>query len=262
VSRARLRRALSARDHAEAAIVPLLERHAARLEQLSDAQWLSDAEAQSRLHRNAQRLYDLDAVALGADGMLPAIASWIAASPGLAAIKARDAALARTPLAPLPQPASVAEASNLAMVRDAIRRLRPVLAERAGIAIVLPDAPSLAAQLGVPQATDWASDVLVEVIRFLGAEEPDLLLLLGTEPVIDGTIESLAEFFGMALLPIGAAAPAGVVILSAADFCALDASCAVPAGWLYTTESELDPASDPQRVKSVIGLLRERGKKG
>jgi hypothetical protein len=114
----------------------------------------------------------------------------------------------------------------------------------------------------VPQATDWASDVLIEVIRFLGTEEPDLLLLLATEPAVDGTIESLAEFFGMALVPIGAAAPADVVILSAADFCALDESLVVPSGWLYTTESELDPASDPQRVKSAISLLRARSKKG
>jgi hypothetical protein len=147
-------------------------------------------------------------------------------------------------------------------VRDAMRRLRPVLAERAGIAIVLPDAQSLATQLGVPQATDWASDTLTEVIRFLGSEEPDLLLLLGTEPAVDGTIESLAEFFGMALVPIGTAAPADVAILSAADFCSLDASSALPTGWLYTTGSEIDPASDPQRVKSVIGLLRARSGSG
>jgi len=246
------------RYEAEAAIVPLLERHAARLEQLSDARWLSDAEAQARLHRNAQRLYDLDAVAIGAQGLVPAIASWMAASPGLAAVKARDAVLARTRLASSPEPASVAEASNLAIVRDAIRRLKPVLAERAGIAIVLPDAPTLAAQLGVPQATDWASNALVEVIRFLGAEEPDLLLLSATEPTVDATIESLAEFFGIALVPIGAAAPEGVVILSAADFCALDESSAIPRGRLYTTDGEIDPASDPQRVRSVIDLLRAR----
>jgi hypothetical protein len=252
---------LSARDHADAAIVPLLERHAARLEQLSDAHWLGDAEAQARLHRNAQRLYDVDAVAIGAEGLIPAIASWITASPGLAAIKARDAVLAGTPLPSLLQPASVAEASNIAIVRDAIRRLRTVIAERAGIAIVLPDAAALAEQLGVPQATDWAGDVLTEVIRSLGAEEPDLLLLLGTEPIVDGTIESLAEFFGIAALSIGAAAPAGAVILSAADFSALDENRELPAGWIYTTASEIEPASDPQRVKSAIGLLRTRGKK-
>ena len=195
--------------------MPLLERHAARLEQVTDEQRLVDAEAQARLHRNAQRLYDLDAVALGAEGTLPAIASWLAASAGFDPTKARGAVLTGTRLSSLPQPASVAEASNLVVVRDAMRRLRPVLGERAGIAIVLPDALGLAAQLGVPQATDWASDMLVEVIRFLGTEEPDLLLLLGTEPAVDGTIESLAEFFGMALVPIGAAAPADVVILSA-----------------------------------------------
>ncbi len=262
MSRARLRRASPSRDHAEPAIVPLLERHAARLEQVTDEQRLSDAEAQARLHRNAQRLYDLDAVALGAEGTLPAIASWLAASPEFGLTNARGAVLARTRLASLPEPASLAEASNLVVVRDAMRRLRPVLAERAGIAIVLPDALSLAAQLGVPQATDWANDALIEVIRFLGAEEPDLLLLLGTEPAVDGRIESLAEFFGMTLVPIGAAAPADVVILSAADFCAFDASCAMPTGWLYTTGSELDPGSDPQRIKSVIGLLRARSRNG
>jgi hypothetical protein len=247
---------LSIRDRAEAAIVPLIEQHAARLEQITDERRLIDAEAQARMHRNAQRLYDLDAVAIGGEGMLPAIAALMAASPGLAVAKARNEVLARTRIASLPPPTSVAEALNLLVARDAIRRLRPVLGERAGIAIVLPDASVLAAQLGGPEATDWASEVLVEVIRFFGAEEPDALLLLGTEPVVDGTIESLTEFFGMALVPIGPAAPAGVVILSAADFCALDASSAVPTGWLYTTDAELDLASDPQRVKSAITLLR------
>ncbi len=261
MSRTRLRRALSARDHADPAIVPLVERHAARLEQLSDAHWLGDAEAQARLHRNAQRLYDVDAVALGAEGTLPAVACWMAASAGLSVTKAREAVLAGTPLPSLPQPASIADASNLAIVRDAIRRLRTVLAERAGIAIVLPDAAALAQQLGVPQATDWAGDVLTEVIRSLGVEEPDLLLLLGTEPTVDGTIESLAEFFGIAAVSIGAAAPAGAVILSAADFSALDENRELSAGWFYTTASEIEPASDPQRVKSAIGLLRTRGKK-
>ncbi len=250
------------RDRAEAAIVPLLEQHAARLEQITDERRLIDAEAQARMHRNAQRLYDLDAVAIGGEAMLPGIAAWMAASPGLAVTKARDAVLARTPLMSLPQPTSIAEASNLLVARDTIRRLRPVLGDRAGIAIVLRDASALAAQLGVPEATDWASEALVEVIRFFGAEEPDALLLLGTEPVVDGTIESLAEFFGMALVPIGPAAPAGVVILSAADFCGLDASSAVPTGWLYTTDAEIDPASDPQRVKSAIGLLRKRSGSG
>ena len=221
--------------------MPLIEQHAARLEQVTDEQRLSDAEAQARLHRNAQRLYDLDAVALGAEGMLPAIASWLAASPGLAATKARDAVLTSTRLASLPQPASVAEAFNLVVVRDAIRRLRPVLAERAGLAIALPDASALAAQLGVPQATDWASEALTEVMRFLGAEEPDLLLLLAAEPAVDGTIESLAEFFGMALVPIGAAAPADVVILSAARLLRARHEYTVPAGWLYTTESDSIP---------------------
>ncbi len=250
------------RDPAEAAIVPLIEQHAARLEQITDERRLIDAEAQARMHRNAQRLYDLDAVAIGAEAMLPAIAAWMAASLGFAVTKARDSVLARTRLASLPQPTSVAEAPNLLVARDAIRRLRPVLAERAGIAIVLPDASALAAQLCVPDATDWASEVLIEVIRFFGAEEPDALLLLGTEPVVDGTIENLAEFFGVALVPIGPAAPAGAVILSAADFCALDASREIPAGWLYTTDAELDPASDPQRVKSAIGLLRTRSGNG
>jgi len=251
---------LSVRDRAEAAIVPLLEQHAARLEQIADERRLTDAEAQARMHRNAQRLYDLDAVAIGAEGIMPAIATWMTASPGFTVTKARDAVLARTRLASLPQPTSVAEAPNLLVARDAIRRLRPVLGDRAGIAIVLPDASALAAQLGVPEATDWASEVLVEVIRFFGAEEPDALLLLGTEPVVDGTIESLAEFFGVALVPIGPAAPAGVVILSVADFCALDASSAVPSGWLYTTDAELAPASDPQRVKSAISLLHARSR--
>ncbi len=202
MSRARLRKALATRDPRDPAVVPLVEAHAAKLEQIAEARWRADAEAQARMHRSVQALYGLDAVT-------------IAAGAGL-------------------QP------TGTALACDVIRRLRPVLGERAGIAVVLPDAPG---------------ETLTEILQAVGAEEPELFLLPTDAERVDPTIEGLAEFYGAALVAIGASATAGVVAVQPADFIA-DAD--PPRGWLYSTRTELDPAADPQAVRAAITRLRAR----
>lgn len=255
MSRQRLRSALASRGGSPA-LVPLIEEHAARLEQLSPERWPADAEAQARMLRNVQALYGLDAVTIGAGGLLVASACWLAAMPALGAAGARSAARGARPLGSAPPPQAVAAAPALETARDVLRRLRPVLADRSGIAVVLPDASALAAQLGAEEAAGWAAEVLAEVLRALGSDEPDLYLLLGDDPV-DPTLESLADFFGAALVPVGRAAPPGVVAIEPA---ALVAGAEPPSGWLYTTSREIDAGADPQAVRSAIALLRARAR--
>ena len=200
MSRARLRNALRSHEAADPAVVPLIEAHAARLEQLAGDRWPADAEAQARMLRSVQALYGLDAVTVGAGGL---------------------------------------PAERVEIARDVIRRLRPVLGERAGIAVVIAAA---------------AGESSAEIVRALGSEEPDAFMLLGDEP-IDPTLESLAEFFGTALLPVGRGAPAGLVALAPDDFLVADP---FPGGWLYTTTAEIDAAADPHAVRSAIARLRRR----
>jgi len=90
-ARARFRKALQSRDAADPAVAPLVEAHAARLEQLDD-RWPLDPEAQARMLRAAQSAVRLDAVTIGAGGRLGA---------------------------------------RVEIARDVCRRLRPVLGERA-----------------------------------------------------------------------------------------------------------------------------------
>lgn len=202
MSRTRLRKALAAREASAPAIVPLVEAHAARLEQLAEARWRSEAEAQARMHRSVQALYGLDAVTIAAGGWL--------------------------------------DAKTCAVACDVVRRLRPVLGERAGIAVVLPNAPA---------------EALTEIIQTIGADEPDVLFVRPGAADVDPTLESLAEFYGAALVAIAAAGTEGVVAFDAADFVSI---ADPPRGWLYTTKSELDPDADPRQVRAAIGALRKR----
>jgi hypothetical protein len=235
VSRSRLRAALSSRDPSlPAAVVPLIEAHAARLEQLPDDRWPSDPEAQARMLRSVQALYGLDAVTVGARGLVSA---------------AREC----RSLGSSAEPTLVGEAASVALARDVIRRLRPVLGERSGIALVLPDASRLASLLGPAGETGWAAAVLAELVRALGPEEPDLILLCGDDPV-DPMFETIAEFFGAALLPIGRSAPAGLVAATPEAFVRGDSR----PGWLYTTSAEIESAADPASVRAAIERLRIR----
>jgi hypothetical protein len=118
---------------------------------------------------------------------------------------------------------------------------------------VLPDAARLAADVGKPAERPWATDVLMELIRALGTDEPEAFLLVGDDELAP-PLESIAEFFGAALIPLGAARPAGVIVQSPADLLSVDP----PAGWFYTTSAQIDPAADPQAVRAALERLRKR----
>jgi hypothetical protein len=250
----RLRQALASRDPKDAVVMPLVEAHAARLEQLGDERWPADAEAQARMLRAAQALYGLDGVTIGGGGFLAPSSCWLAVYPSLGVHGACITVKARRPLGVTPDPQAVAAAPSITLASDVLRRVRAVVGDRAAVGYVLPDAARLAAEVGKPAEQAWASDVLMELIRALGAGEPEFFLLLGDEEIAPA-LESLAEFFGAALIPLGPARGAGVIVQSPADFLSTDP----PPGWLYTTTAEIDPAADPQAVRAALERLRGCG---
>ena len=81
----------------------------------------------------------------------------------------------------------------------------------------------------------------------------DLILLCGDDP-FDPTLETIAAFFGVSLLPIGRSAPAGLVAATPEAFVRGDS----PTGWLYTTTAEIDPAADPANVRATIERMRSQ----
>ncbi|MDQ1497195.1 MAG: hypothetical protein QOI86_535 [Actinomycetota bacterium] len=250
MGRERLREALQRREPAEpgdGAVVPLVQVHAARLEQMAETLIHIDPEALARALRNAQALYGYDAVTLGASGSAVAAACHIAVG---AAAPVTGLRLAAQPVAMphLPTPEEVVAAPTLGVLREALRRLRPVLGPRAGTAVVLPTPARLAEQTGAP--LDWAVGVLMEVVRFFGTEEPDLFLAVG--PGSRSPLPAIAEFFGSAW--VEAASTAGVVIVSGASL-GVGAVEAIPPGWLFTTDDEIPAGADPRGVAEGLARL-------
>lgn len=262
MSRILLEEALRSRDGSTVALVPLIQRHAGTLEQIPDERLYTEPEALARSLRNAQQLYGFDAVTLGADGQAAAVACWLAANPPLQLPEARRAVAARLRLDGRPTPFQVIATPGLSVILEAMRRLRPVLGDRAGIAVVLPDAATLCAQLQAEDAQDWATELLLDTMRLFGPQEPDMFMLLGETHTLDARLEAVAQFFGASLVHVcGPTCPPGVVALPAGLFA--DAEMSPPpqgatAGtWLYTTDRELDPACGPQRVRNVLAVLRQ-----
>ena len=70
MGRQQLRAALAHRDASARAVVPLIWRHAARLEQVDPARHLVDVDATTRALTTVARLYPVDAVTVAADGRL------------------------------------------------------------------------------------------------------------------------------------------------------------------------------------------------
>ena len=206
------------------ALAPLIGLHAARLEQVEPRLFLTDPEVQARALRNAQALYGTDAVTVGAWLGSPAAAAHRAAG-GNGDLLAAPAALTAPPdvEAVLAQPVVRAEI-------EAIRRLRPVLGERAAVAVVLPSAGLLEQRLGGHRA--WCAALLLRLVRLFGAEEPDLLMLAGDDPPAP-RLEALCDHFGMRLLALGGTIPAG----------------------LLTTA--IEPQADPREVRAALDQARQ-----
>jgi hypothetical protein len=232
MSRAKLRQALASRNAGAAAVAPLIGAHAARLEQVTETAFLTDPEIQARALRNAQALYAIDAVTVGAGLDTLAVAARGCEQPDHGEVL--DQAPVQTEL-------------------EAIRRLRPVLGERAGIALVLPASDLLAGQLGETEGASWCAALLMRTIRLFGAEEPDLLITVG-ESDPGPSVAALCDHFGMAHVHLGTAAPDGVVAHAGGQF-AEAAGTDGREGWLYTTTDQIPAGADPRRVKETVDRL-------
>ena len=165
MSRQRLQAALTSRTPGDGAVAPLIGAHAARLEQVPESMFLTDPETQARCLRNCQALYGTDAVTIGAGADSLAIAARIAAEPARDALTARAAIRESLALETLPEPDAVIEQSVIGAETGAIERLRPVLGERAGIAVVFADSQSLARQLGDDGGAPLCAALLLRAVR-------------------------------------------------------------------------------------------------
>lgn len=258
MSRQRLHAALASRSPGNGAVVPLVGLHAARLEQVAEAVFLSDPETQARCLRNTQGLYGTDAVTIGAAADTLAIAARMAAEPGSDWSAARQATRQSRPLTTRPPPDAVIDQAAVKTEIGAIERLRPVLGERAGIAVVFADSPGLARQLGDDGAHPWCAALLMRAVRLYGELEPDLVITVGTgtgEP----RLGALCDHFGAVYIHLGA--PDGVSAPPGEEFTrtlGATASGGGGAGWLYTTSSEIPPGTDPKDMQEAIAGLRQR----
>lgn len=255
MSRATLRRALDQKDGSSTALVPLLWRHAFRLEQMSDAGLPMAAEAMARALRNLPLLYDVDAVTVGADGAHLATACWTAADPALSIEDAWTAVRERRRLDVVPEAKLVPAAAPMAVLIDVADRLRFVLGERVGIALVLPDAAELAASLGVPDAVSWANRVLVEAIRAVGSVEPELVLLYGAEARVDARLANVGRFFRSEVIHLAEDVP-GKAALTTTELGRASTAIAETT-WLLTTATEVPECADPANLASALLEVRQ-----
>lgn len=253
LGRSTLRQAAKRRDGSSTALVPLIWRHAFRLEQMSLDVLPMSAEAMARALRNLPALYGVDAITIGADGAHLATSCWMAGRPSASVDEAWHAVRSR-PLDVLPEPQSVKAAPPIALLVEVTGRLRSVLGEQAGIALVLPDPTSLAASLGVPDATSWASRVLIEIIRSAGSAEPELVLFLGPEARVRPGIAGVCEFFGAQAVHLAASGP-GTVVLAPTPSGAEPALPNEPI-WLVTTAAEIPDTAEPACLGHTLQELR------
>jgi hypothetical protein len=205
-------------------MAPMLERHAARLEQLAPGQTSRDAESLARALRGAQQLYGLAVLTVGdgGDSLVRAIR-----------------VVGSDPQAALAAPA-------FAVALDAMGRLRKVLADRAALVVTLPAAGRLVRECGLSR--DGASAVLVEAIRACGDREPDAFILTGHDDEPDPVHDTLGSFYGAPVIRVGER-PTGLVDVwpdfdPPADL--------LPEAFLVTTPTEITAGIDPSAIHSAL----------
>jgi hypothetical protein len=237
---ARTRSALARRDGSVRALVPLIWRHAARLEQAHPERLATDPDLATRALTAVARLYEVDAVTVFADGRL--------------LMDAEGGSFSRD--SDLPSPESIATHPLLLGAVEVTRRLRRVLAGSAAVVGVVAGPGSLAHQVGRPEAQAWAAAVIQTAFRAFGADQPDAWLVLrdgrGASPV-DGRVATLADHFGVPL--VTPEAEDGVVRLDQTTLDPTDADAIPDATWLVTTRGEVPPDADPGRVRSWLAGL-------
>ena len=256
MSRSTLRRALERKDGSSTALVPLIWRHAFRLEQMAAGSLPMAAEDMARALRNVPLLYSVDAVTLGVDGAHLATACWMAAQPSLSIDEAWSGVRHRRRMEPVPDPKAVPAAEPMALLVDVTNRLRSVLGEQAGIAFVLPDPVALASLLGVPDAVSWANRVLIEVVRAVGSTEPELILFYGREARVQPCLANMCGFFQAEAFHLAESVSGKTVLTSAElgdDLAPLDEPT-----WLLTTGTEIPETADPTCLGPALLKLRQK----
>ena len=108
--------------------------------------------------------------------------------------------------------------------------------------------------LGVPDATSWASRVLIEIIRSVGSAEPELVLFAGPEARARPGIAGVCEFFGAQAVHLAAGGPGTVVLAPTAS----GAEPVLPDEpiWLVTTAAEIPDTVEPACLGHTLGELR------
>jgi hypothetical protein len=253
MSRPRLMRALAGRGDVPA-VAPLLQAHAARLEQVPAAAVLENAELLARSQRNAQALHSTDAIMLGDRSWL-ACAAWLCSERSLSVSAARRAVEERRWLQGRPPAEDLGKSEVAHVVLDALTRLRPVVGERAGLGVVIPDASLLCRQLAIDDAS-WAADAVLSVVREIGQVEPDLISLVGDVHEPPTELRAVAQFFGTELVHVCAVPQCtpGIVILDPDDP-ARWGSQQQPGTWLYTTAVDVNPDASPGSVTAAVAQL-------
>lgn len=254
--------ALQSRDGSEIAIVPRIQRHAAAIEQISDIAVWTDPEAVARSLRNAQNLYSLDAVTLG-DGCKVAVGCRQASSPGLGPLEALIQNTEGVPLVELPLPETVVHTPVLNVYLEACKRMKSVLDNRAGIAIVVPDDQALQDELVLQEQSEWVQEVLIHVVRAFGSLEPDLFMFVGTAREIPARVRPIINYFGAAIVHVSPNyIEPGVRCLTNEALNGLPANPTdeIERPWLVTTSEEVGAGADVSRLSEVLDQARvERG---
>ena len=254
--------ALQARDGSEIALVPRIQRHAAAIEQISDFAVWTDPEAVARSLRNAQNLYGLDAVTLG-DGCQVAVGCRQASSPGLGPLDALTQNSEGTPLVELPSPEAVVNTPVLDVYLEACKRLKTVLDDRAGVAIVFPDDQVLQNELALQDQPGWVQEVLIHVIRAFGPLEPDLFMFVGTAREIPARVRPIINYFGAAIVHVSPnCLEPGVRCLGNETLNGLPANPIdeIEHPWLVTTREEVGVGADVSRLVEVFDQAKVKGR--
>jgi hypothetical protein len=249
VSRAHLRAALAG-ERRRPVVLPLLTRHAAKLEQVPLARTLTSPDVAARALVNSQKLYGLDAV-LAAGPELVGLAARSAAAPGVPAPVLLQQHTRGERLTELPDPDELAAGDVIATAVAIVQRLRGLLGDRAGVGVPVPVAGALAADLGHPDEAAWAEQATGAVVRALGAEEPDVVVHLGPG-ASGGLVAGLCDFFGIALVEAHDDPESGVVAPAGEDFVDRDPAT----GWIHTTSSEVPADADPREVSRAVERIR------
>jgi hypothetical protein len=226
MDRPAFRKLLADRAAEVPATVPMLERHAARLEQLAPGSAARDAEALARAMRAVHQLYRLTAVTVGDGG--DALVDAARGGPGSA------------------DPAHVLSAPAFAVPLDCFGRLRTVLREHAAIVVVLPAAARLVNEADMTPGA--ASALLIEAIRAFGAHEPDAFILTGHDDEPDPAHDALGAFYGAPVLRIGTWTSPGIAVRP--DLQAGPAEPERP--YLIATPAEMRPELDPVEVRARL----------